>query len=65
MYTNYSTKYHKLYSVLWQPLIVMTNDQTGSKSLSRISSRKFTRELDKKSPLYCYSIYISYKWSVL
>ena len=26
---------------------------------------EITRELDKKSPLYCYPIYISYTWSML
>ena len=34
--------------VLWQPLITKTNDHTSSKSLSKISSGEFTRELNKK-----------------
>ena len=50
---------------MWQSLIITTNDQTGSKSLSRISSKEITRELDKKSLLNCYSIYISYNWFML
>ena len=37
--------------LLWQPLITKTNDHTNSKSLSWISSREFTRELDKESLL--------------
>jgi len=36
------------YFVLWQPLITKTNDHTNGKSLSWISSREFTRELDKE-----------------
>ena len=37
--------------LLWQPLITKTNDHTNGKSLSGISSGKFTRELDKESLL--------------
>ena len=37
--------------VLWQPLITKTNNHTNGKSLSRISSGEFTRELDKESLL--------------
>jgi len=37
--------------LLWQLLITKTNDHTNSKSLSRISSGEFTRELDKESLL--------------
>ena len=50
---------------MWQPLITKTNDHTSGKSLSGISSREFTRELDKEPSLHCFSIYITYKWSVL
>ena len=44
-----------------------TNDLTTSKALSRLSSNEWgiTRELDKEPSLYCSSIYITYKWSVL
>jgi len=38
-------------TMLWQPLITKTNDHTNGKSLSWISSREFTRELDKESLL--------------
>ena len=51
--------------VLWQPLIEITNDRTDSKSHSKITSKEITRELDKKSLLNYYPIYISYTWSVL
>ena len=37
--------------LVWQPLITKTNDHTSGKSLSGISSGKFTRELDKESLL--------------
>ena len=51
--------------VLWQPLDTKSNDHTTSKSLKRISSGDFTRELDKEPSLHCSSIYITYKWSML
>jgi len=35
-------------NVLWQPLDTKSNDHTSNKSLRRISSGKFTRELDKE-----------------
>ena len=49
--------------VLWQPLITKTNDYTSGKSLSWISSRKFTRELNKKSAKlesYIYKVHMVY-----
>ena len=42
---------HCFWYLLWQPLITKTNDHTSGKSLSWISSGKFTRELDKESLL--------------
>ena len=36
------------YVVLWQPLDTKSNDHTSNESLRRISSGKFTRELDKE-----------------
>ena len=58
----------------WNKVIVVattrhsrTNDLTISKALSRLLSNEWgiTRELDKEPSLYCSSIYISYKWSML
>ena len=37
--------------MLWQPLVEITNDHTGSKSHNRITSGKITRELGKESLL--------------
>ena len=38
---------------------------TSAKLLSGYLVVGITRELDKEPLLYCYSIYINYKWSVL
>ena len=43
----------------------MTSDYTNGKSLKRISSREFTRELDKELLLYYCPIYTNVSWSVL
>ena len=43
--------------VLWQPLVQWLIAALTSKALSRLSSRNFTRELNKESLLYCYFIY--------
>ena len=56
--------YHKTL-MLWQPLITKINDSTSGKSLNRISSEMFTRELNKEPFLNYGPIYTNCSWSVL
>ena len=64
-YSKYSNVYSNLVKILllWKLLVKMTN-----RSLSKLKAKylmEITRELNKKSPMYFYTIYIKELQSIL